>query len=137
MEQQVSARLERQKILTRDRPPQVVAVINEGALRLRDAIMAEQLAHLLRMAELPYLHIHVIPTDAGLHVGLSGPLALAMIPDGGWVGYLENQLAGDPVNAEEDIANLETRWESVRGVALPQVSSVALIKEAECLHEPQ
>lgn len=137
VEQQVSARLERQKILTRDRPPQVVAVINEGALRLGDAIMAEQLAHLLRMAELPYLHIHVIPTAAGLHVGLSGPLALAMIPDGGWVGYLENQLAGDPVNAEEEIVTLQTRWECVRGVALPQASSVALIKEAEYLHEPQ
>ncbi|NIL43713.1 helix-turn-helix transcriptional regulator [Salinispora arenicola] len=137
IEQQVASRLERQKILARERPPQVIAVMNEGALRLREAIMAEQLAHLLRLAELPHVHIHVIPADAGLHVGLSGPLALALLPDGSRVGYLENQLAGEVVNAEDALTTLQARWESVRGVALPQASSVALIKEVESLHGPQ
>ncbi|SCG48095.1 helix-turn-helix domain-containing protein [Micromonospora halophytica] len=137
VEQQVAARLERQSILTRERPPQVVAVMDESALRRRDAIMGEQLAHLLRMAELPHVHIHVIPADAGLHVGLSGPLALAMLPDGGWVSHLENQLAGSVVDAEDAVATLQARWESVRGVALPQALSVALLKEVESQHGPQ
>lgn len=39
--------------------------------------MAEQIAHLIAMDELPHVHIHVIPLAAGLHVGLSGPFALA------------------------------------------------------------
>jgi len=60
-----------------------------------------------------------------------------MLPDGSRVVHLEDQLAGEVVTNEEGVATLQTRWESVRGVALPQVSSVALIKEAECLHEPQ
>ncbi|MET7705693.1 helix-turn-helix transcriptional regulator [Micromonospora sp. NPDC005413] len=137
VEQQVASRLERQEVLRRERPPQVIAVIDESALRRLDAIMVEQLAHLLRMSELPHIHIHVIPAAAGLHVGLSGPLALAMLPDGAWVGHLENQLAGTPVDVEGGVATLMARWESVRGVALPHNLSVALLKEVESQHGPQ
>ncbi|MFY1620093.1 helix-turn-helix domain-containing protein [Micromonospora sp. WMMD736] len=136
VENQVASRLERQEILTRERPPQVVAVIDEGALRRQDAIMSEQLAHLVKMAELPHIHIHVIPRDAGLHVGLSGPLALARSSDGNWVGHLENQLAGLVVDGEDGMATLLARWEGVRGVALPQSLSIALMKEVES-HGPQ
>ncbi|TDB79002.1 helix-turn-helix transcriptional regulator [Micromonospora sp. KC721] len=137
VEQQVASRLERQEILTRERPPQVVAVIDESALRRQDAIMGEQLAHLLRMTELPHVHVHVVPANAGLHVGLSGPLALAMLPDGTWLGHLDDQLGGTAVGTDEKVATLLARWEGVRGVALPEVLSVALVKEVESQHGPQ
>ncbi|TDC83716.1 XRE family transcriptional regulator [Micromonospora sp. KC606] len=137
VEKHVASRLERQEILTRDHPPLVVAVIDESALRRRDAIMGEQLAHLLRMAERPHIQMHIIPADAGLHVGLSGPLALARSAEGGWVGHLENQLAGLVVDGEDGMATLLARWEGVRGVALPQSLSIALVKEVESQHGPQ
>ncbi|ASW55851.1 helix-turn-helix transcriptional regulator [Plantactinospora sp. KBS50] len=137
VERQVAARLERQEILGRDQPPLVVAVIDESALRRRDAIMAEQLAHLLRLAELPHLQLHVIPADAGMYVGLSGPLALARSAEGGWVGHLENQLAALVVDAEDGIATLLARWEGVRGVALPHALSIALVKEVQSQHGPR
>jgi len=137
VESQVASRLDRQGILTRERPPQVVAVIDESALRRTDAIMGEQLAHLKRMAELPHVHIHLIPAHEGLHVGLSGPLALARSADGNWVGHMDNQLAGSVVDVEDGVATLLARWESVRGVALPHSLSVALLKEVESQHGPQ
>ncbi len=56
VEKRVAGRLERQEILLRDHPPLVIAVTDESALRRRDAIMAEQLAHLLHMAELPHVN---------------------------------------------------------------------------------
>ena len=137
IEQQVAARMERQEILRRERPPQVVAVIDEAALRRTDAIMAEQLAHLLRVAELPHVHIHIIPSRAGLHVGLSGPLLLARLPDGTWVGHLDSQLGGEAADTEEKVTTLLGIWECVRGVALPEDLSIALIKEVESQHGPQ
>ncbi|MER7420032.1 helix-turn-helix transcriptional regulator [Micromonospora peucetia] len=137
VEQQVAARLERQEILERERPPQVVAVVDESILCRRDAIMGEQLAHLLRMTELPNVHIHIVPASAGLHVGLSGPLALAMLPDGTWAGHLDDQLGGSPVVAEDGVATLLARWEGVRGAALPEALSIALMKEVESQHGPQ
>ncbi|MEV6816375.1 helix-turn-helix transcriptional regulator [Micromonospora sp. NPDC051296] len=137
IEQQVAARLERQEILRLERPPQIVAVIDEYVLRRSDAIMAEQLAHLLRMAELPFIHLHVIPASAGLHVGLDGPLSLARLPDGTWVGHLENHLGGEAADTEEKLATLLARWECVRAIALPEDLSIALIKEVESQHGPQ
>jgi transcriptional regulator with XRE-family HTH domain len=137
VEKLVASRLERQEVLTRDQPPLVIAVIDESALRVRDAIMAEQFRHLLRMAELPHVQLHLIPADAGLHVGLSGQLALARSADGNWAGNLTNQLADFVVDDEESIATLLARWESVRGVALPQNLSLALLKKVESQHAPQ
>ncbi|WP_326562247.1 helix-turn-helix domain-containing protein [Micromonospora sp. NBC_01796] len=137
VEQQVATRMGRQEILTRERPPQIVGVIDESALRRREAIMGEQLAHLLRMAELPHVHINVVPLTAGLHIGLSGPLMLVMLTDGTWVGHLDHQLGGSPIAAEEEVATLLARWEGVRGIALPEDQSVALIKEIESQHGPQ
>ncbi|MEU1604482.1 helix-turn-helix domain-containing protein [Micromonospora matsumotoense] len=137
VERQTQNRLERQAILTRENPPQVVAVIDEAALRHRDQITREQLAHLSKVAELPHVHILIIPTSTGLHVGLSGPLALAMGADGGWVGHLENQLGGAVIDGQDDLATLLARWESIRNEALPRQQSIDLVKEVERHHGPQ
>jgi transcriptional regulator with XRE-family HTH domain len=133
----VQNRLERQEILTSGNPPQVVAVVDEVALRHRDPIMREQLAHLLKMAELPNVHILIIPLSAGLHIGWCGPLALAISGDGGWVGHLDNQLGGAVVDVQDDVATLLARWESIRNEALPHQQSIELIKEVERHHGSQ
>ena len=87
------------------------------------SIMAEQVAHLITVAELPHVHVHVIPAGAGLHIGLSGPFALARASDGTWVGHLENQLGGIVVDSEDGLHTLQTRWENVRNEALPRRQS--------------
>lgn len=99
--------------------------------------MPQQIAHLIGLAELPHVHIHVIPWDSGLHVGLSGPFALARSSDGVWVGHLENQLGGEVVDKDDDVATLQARWESVRNEALPRRQSIDLLKEVENQHGPQ
>ncbi|MCG5453234.1 helix-turn-helix domain-containing protein [Micromonospora hortensis] len=133
----VQSRLERHEILTSNSPPQVVAVVDEVALRHCDQIMREQLAHLLKMAELPNVHILIIPSSTGLHVGWCGPLALAMGGDGGWVGQLDSQLTGTVVDVQDDVATLLARWESIRNEALPRQQSIKLMKEVESQHGSQ
>ncbi|GIJ26507.1 transcriptional regulator [Micromonospora qiuiae] len=141
VEQRVKGRMDRQAILTGDRPPQFVAVLDEAALRHTGdglgGIMAQQVAHLIALAELPHVHVHVIPLGSGLHVGLSGPFALARSREGIWVGHLENQLGGDVVDKDDDVATLQARWESVRNEALPRRQSIDLLKEVESHHGPQ
>src|ERR1700753_3449861 len=54
LEQRVRARLERQDILTRDRPPKLWVVVAEGVLRQLVGgreVMAKQLDHLAEMSE--------------------------------------------------------------------------------------
>ncbi|MEV4753534.1 helix-turn-helix transcriptional regulator [Micromonospora sp. NPDC049559] len=133
VERLVAVRMERQKILEREDPPQVIAVLDELALRrFADGfaeIMAAQLLHLVALAERPRVSVHVVPASLGLHIGLSGPFVLARAEDGGWTGHLENQLNGTIVERTEDVATLLARWETLRNEALPRRQSLDLIKE--------
>ncbi|MBM0225705.1 helix-turn-helix transcriptional regulator [Micromonospora sp. ATA51] len=133
VERRVAARIERQAILDRSAPPQLVVVVDEGAVRRAgegsEKLMGDQLLHLVACAQRPNISIHVVPVDVGLHAGLSGPLSLAHMSDGTWVGHLESQLAGDVVDRPADLDTLFERWESVRNEALPRRQSLDLIKE--------
>ncbi|PTA43406.1 helix-turn-helix transcriptional regulator [Micromonospora sp. RP3T] len=133
VERRVAARMERQEILARDAPPRVVVVTDESAIRRAAAggekMMGEQLRHLLGCAERPNISVHIVPADVGLHAGLSGPLSLAHLPDGSWLGHLESQLGGDVVDRPADLDTLFERWEGVRTEALPRRQSLTLIKE--------
>ncbi|WP_199853110.1 helix-turn-helix transcriptional regulator [Plantactinospora sp. BC1] len=128
-----AARLARQSILDQEQPPQLVAVLDESALhRFAEdyvEVMAGQLGHLISCAKRPNVSVHVVPNRVGLHIGLSGPFVLAQSDEGGWVGFLDNQIFGNSVDRSEDVATLLSRWESVRNVALPTWQSVELIKD--------
>lgn len=75
IERRVQVRLRRQEVLTRKdpRPPQVDVVLNEAVLRRPIGgaeVMAEQLRHINRLAELRNLSLRVLPFAAGLQHGL-------------------------------------------------------------------
>ncbi|MDG4807991.1 DUF5753 domain-containing protein [Micromonospora sp. WMMD1120] len=128
----VAGRLERQAVLGRDDPPQLVVVIDEVVLRrlVGDrAVMAGQLAHLAVVAEWEHVQVRVIPADGPWHTGLAGPFVLGRLPDGTELAYLDNQLRGQVVTDPVDVASLGRRWESVAGEALPQRRSTELIRE--------
>ncbi|MFI7594007.1 helix-turn-helix domain-containing protein [Micromonospora sp. NPDC049359] len=133
VERKVKARMDRQAILDRTPPPQIVVVVDESAIRRVRAgdekMMGEQMLHLIGCAVRPNVSVHVVPADVGLHAGLSGPLSLARMPDGSWVGHLESQLGGDVVDKPNDLDTLFERWEGVRTEALSRRQSLDLMKE--------
>ncbi|MGY0002706.1 helix-turn-helix domain-containing protein [Micromonospora sp. I033] len=133
VERRLAVRLDRQSILSSPDHPKYVAVIEEWVLRRADegfrGLMVEQIAHLIGCAERPHIHVHIVPTQVTMHVGLVGPFALARGTDGGWVGHLENQLGGVVVDNDEDVAIVLSRWESVRSEALSRQQSAELMKE--------
>ncbi|SCG67353.1 Helix-turn-helix domain-containing protein [Micromonospora halophytica] len=141
VERHVAARMTRQDILTREEPPQYVAVLDESVLSRTaeglSGIMVEQIGRLIELAALPHVHIHLVPRSSGLHIGSSGPFALARSADGGWVGHLEHQLGGAVVDDEHGVAALLTKWENVRAEALPRRQTIDLMKEVQASHEPQ
>ncbi|MFC4020480.1 DUF5753 domain-containing protein [Micromonospora sp. GCM10011542] len=128
----VAGRMERQAVLARDAPPQLVAMIDEVVLRrlVGDrAVMAGQLAHLATIAEWQHVQVRVIPADSPWHTGLAGPFVLGRLPDGTELAYLDNQLRGQVVTDPVDVATLGRRWESVTGEAFPRRRSIELIRE--------
>lgn len=132
-DQLVAARLHRQSILTKERPPLVAVVIDEavitrGAERARK-MMADQLAHILECAQLPNVHVQVVPTSVGMYPGYGGPFILADLPDNRHVGHADNQLPARIVDGADDVGILVSRWERIRGHALSVDQSIELIRK--------
>ena len=133
IDQQVTARIDRQAVLTRDRPPLLSVVIDEYVLRRRiggPEVMREQLRHLVKLGStLPRVRIQVVPLSAGAYPGLDGPFVIATSPAGEDVVYLEGQRHGQVIDRTEYVQQMVEVWESIRGEALSQQQSLELIAE--------
>lgn len=133
VEAQVLVRMERQAVLTRKPPPRFVAVLDENVLRRpvgTGQVMHEQLVRLTELAELPHIHIHVVPIEAGAYAGFNGPFVIATLQGGDNVAYIDNQLQGHIVHKTEDVLSLQHSWEALRAEALPHRQSMDIILEA-------
>ncbi|WP_329107249.1 helix-turn-helix transcriptional regulator [Micromonospora sp. NBC_01699] len=130
VEKLVALRMERQKMLFREDPPFCLFVLDQSALtRLVGgrAVRDAQLAHLLELAGLRHVRIHVIPDDHGEHVGLTGGFMLADLPDHDHVVYLENVARGQVVDDPDLISLVKRKWDSLLGAALSEQASLELI----------
>lgn len=133
MEKQIAARMKRQEILVREKPPQFVAVMDDHVLRRPIGgreVMHAQLIRLLELGALPHVSLHVIPADVGMHAGLDGAFAIATQPDGEDVVYLDHQLEGHVVQNPTEVLALRQRWDAVRAEALPHRQTMDVIVEA-------
>jgi transcriptional regulator with XRE-family HTH domain len=88
------ARISRQAILSRDDPPKVWAVLDEGSLRRcigGPEVMKAQLRHLIDMCELPNVTLQILPFSAGAHRAMGGPFTILRYtePDLRDVVYIE------------------------------------------------
>ncbi|PWR07867.1 hypothetical protein DKT68_17720 [Micromonospora acroterricola] len=132
VEQRVGSRMERQSVLSREQPPEFVAVVDEAVLRrgIGDrAVMVEQFEHLLQVTEQSHVDLHVVPAEAGMHAGLAGPFILARMAEGAEVAHLDTALRAHVTDRPDDVDNLQRRWESLRGEALPRRASRDLVRE--------
>ena len=120
----LAARLERQAVLTRDDPLTAWFLVDEAALRRcvgSPEVMSGQLAHLAGIARLPKVTIQVVPNIA--HAGLLGGFAVAEN-----AAYVETAVAGQVFEDAEVIADLLTRFDTLRNEAFRGSESLTLIE---------
>ena len=94
IERRAELRLSRQEILGGGNPPQVWAVVDEGALRRPVGgreVIRRQLEHLITMTEHPAITIQILPFTAGSHSAMGGPFTILRFaePDLHDVVYIE------------------------------------------------
>jgi hypothetical protein len=133
IEQQVQARLERREILSRENPPHLWAVIDEGVLRRRIGTaktMLDQLWHLQ-----PKVSLQVIPFGAGARSGLLGHFVIADPDERSSVVYLETAIAGQVVEAPSVMSQAGLTFDTLRSEALPRQASRDLIMKIVDDHE--
>lgn len=129
-EADVSARLSRQAILTREAPPPVelYCVLDQAVLR-RDiggaTVMYAQCQHLAKMGEAENVSIRIVPSRK--HRGVRGPFAMATLEGGSQVAHTETAFGGVVSTRTEDIATVTASWEAISSASLPEDMSRDMI----------
>ena len=133
IETRVAARLKRQEILTRDKPPALWIILDDGVLRRPVGgrhVMLEQVNHLIEVAKRPTVVIEVIPPSVGAHEGLAGAFTIADFEDAASVGYQEAAVDGQLLESREAVAALDLTWATLRGDTMSRKASLVVLEEA-------
>jgi transcriptional regulator with XRE-family HTH domain len=132
VDEMVAARMDRQVILARDKPPMLWVLLDEGVLRRPvggSTVMAGQLQHLIESARKSNIVIQVIPVGVGAHQGLSGNFIIADFADAPSVAYQDTSARGQILEDSDDLGAISLLWDTLNSEALPRPASVGLMKE--------
>ncbi|HCA86315.1 MAG TPA: XRE family transcriptional regulator [Streptomyces sp.] len=133
IEERVTARMERQALLT-DRTNMVLSfVIDETALRRPVggvAALKEQLLHLQAAAKMRHVSVQVLPLDRGAHAGLNGPMVLMETAGCQHFAYVEGQVTSLLISDPNEVSVLSRRYGILRSQALDTEESARFIQQA-------
>ena len=125
----VAARLERQAILDRPDPPDLVVVLDEAVLhRLIGSpqVMHDALVHVAELSQRPYVVVQVVPSSNGANAGLAGAFDIAAadgMPETLRMEGVEDQT----MEKRSLVRKAAVAFDRVRGDALPRDASRDLI----------
>lgn len=126
----VAARMERQSVFERGRPPSCWFVIGEAAFRARsgdDGVMRDQLDHLVQLAARPYINVQVYPFTTLDCPGIDGPVTVFDFDGQPSTGYAEGYEAGRTIEAPQEVAKVIAMFDYLRAGALSPRDSAAWI----------
>jgi transcriptional regulator with XRE-family HTH domain len=130
IEDRVAARLARQSLFSRDRPPRFVFFVHEFVLRLPvggPLVMYDQLHHLLRVSTRSYLALRVVPAALGGHAGSAGSFTLMEFAEFKPVAYLESETSSLFLERPEEITAYRSVLGALANTALGEEESRELI----------
>jgi transcriptional regulator with XRE-family HTH domain len=130
----VAARLERQIILDRADPPDLVVVLDEAVLhRLIGSpqVMHDALVHVAELSQRPFVVVQVVPAGNGANAGLSGAFDIATadgMPETLRMEGVEDQT----MEKRSLVRKAAVAFDRVRGDALPRdISRDLILKVAD------
>ncbi|MET8258202.1 helix-turn-helix transcriptional regulator [Micromonospora sp. NPDC005205] len=141
-ERAVQVRLQRQALLSRRLPaaPRLESVLSEAVLRRGvggSPVMTEQLAHLIKLSELPNISVRVLPLAAGPQPGaVAGSFVILDFPTtkGGRaapepsVVYSESLTGALYLDKPDELAAYQRVWRGLDALALGEAESTDMIK---------
>ncbi|MFC9759561.1 helix-turn-helix transcriptional regulator [Streptomyces sp. NPDC056921] len=130
LESQVAARIERQRILERERPPLTWVVLDEAALRRPiggHEVMRRQLLRLLEFADHRWMRIQVLPFATGEHASLAGSFTTMRFESDPDIVYTEDVISGHMTANPDTVREAALRYAHLQATALSVEDSAALI----------
>ncbi len=135
VEKIVKVRLERQRILRRENPVELWAIVDAPVLRRTIGgvrVLRDQLHHLAAVAELPNVTVQVLPydTEATVIVPCGSFVTLSFPEPGGCEGvFLENLAGNTYLESDEAVRAYAVAFDRIRDVALDPDASLEMIKK--------
>ncbi|WP_411081856.1 helix-turn-helix domain-containing protein [Streptomyces sp. cmx-18-6] len=132
LERALAGRMARQSIFDRAPAPELSFVQEEASLRRPIGgveVWRRQLENLLRLGELPFVDIQVMPTSRWDHPGTGGRIQVLKFADGTAVGRADDEFAGRPISHPKQLRILELGFGAIRARALTPEESVTFIEQ--------
>jgi transcriptional regulator with XRE-family HTH domain len=134
VEDRVTARIERQQVLTRSEPLKLWAIVDEAALRRMvggEAVMKRQLTALNEAMTTPNVTLQVIRFGVGAHPGMPGSFVLMKFVDPMDTDLIYiDSMAGDLfLESDADVRRYTAIFDVLRAVALSPGDSATLIAQ--------
>ena len=128
----VDVRITRQSVLWGDRPLELSAVLDEAALRREvggGPVMREQLRTLAESAQLPHVHLQVLPFWVGGYAGLTTPFVIFSFPNISDldVVVLDHLTSSLYLERKEDLEVYGAAFQAMQARALSPADSLDLI----------
>ncbi|WP_329554116.1 helix-turn-helix domain-containing protein [Streptomyces sp. NBC_00696] len=130
IEEMVSARMERQRILDKNQLPAVWVILDESVLfrMVGDReVMRKQLARLVGFRDNPWANIQVLPFSVGAHTGMMGSFTLLRFGDDPDLHYSEGYDQGHMTANPEVIRERSVGYARLQAAALSVEESADLI----------
>jgi hypothetical protein len=109
----------------------VWAILDEASLRRLvggPQVLREQLAHLLKLAELPNVTLQVIPFDKGAHIAAGTAFSLLKFADYPGVVYIDNLTGSVYADEEPDVERYTLVMDHLRATAVDPSDSIVMVK---------
>ncbi|MEU8343171.1 DUF5753 domain-containing protein [Spirillospora sp. NPDC048832] len=135
VEATVAARMARQEVLNRDRPPELRALINESALDQPvggPEVMRDQLAHLIALSHRRNIILRAVPRNVGAHIGLDGSFVILNAAKDS-AAYADANTGGRLIHDPTGLDDLHRRFDLIGSEAMSASGSrsyIAQIMEA-------
>ena len=131
-EQLVCRRMERKDVISRESPPQIVAVFDEVVIRRvfgSGEIMKTQIDHLIEIAEMPNVLLQFVSADKGAYPGINGSFTLMEFDTGPAMVYVEGHAGGTLTEHAVTVREHRLSFNLIRAAAMSADESLLLLRE--------
>ncbi|MBW6438095.1 helix-turn-helix domain-containing protein [Actinoplanes hulinensis] len=132
--QRVRVRMERQSLLIQDDPIDLWVVLDEAVVSRPvggDAVMRDQLRHLVEAAGLPNVTLQILPFAVGAHAAMDGAFAILDFPSDGdpALVFAENAAGGLFLEKDDELRKFREVFGTIRAAALDPEASIEMIEK--------
>lgn len=127
----VQTRLERQSILAREVPPNIVAIFDEAALRRpigSSEVMKGQIEHLIDLAGLHHVTLQIVPIAKGGYAGLAGAFTIMSIQGNVEIVSVGSHVGVQLVDHSDAVREYGVRFDLIRGAAMSADDSLVALQ---------